>query len=57
MFIFGCAQQVTPPVGSEKTTITEQNGAIEKADKTLEDLEDTETDAELDDIENVLSKI
>ncbi len=57
LLVFGCAtEEITPP-GTGETTITQTDEAISEADNTLEDLEDTETEIELDNIEKVLEQI
>ena len=57
IFVMGCGQKEIEPVSPETTTITEQNEAIANADSTLIDIQDTATDAELDDIEKTLEQI
>lgn len=59
LLIIGCGKEAPPSeeIGAEETTITQANEAIDNADNMLEDIEDIETDAELDDIENVLDQI
>jgi len=61
LFVIGCGKEpsVTPtePAATESSTVTEVNEAISNADKSLEDLEDTETDKELDDLGSVLEQI
>ena len=58
LLMFGCAKEaVTPEPVTGKTTIEQVNDAIEEADETLGDLEDTETEVELDNIEKTLEQI
>ena len=61
LFLIGCGKEETPsptePTAAESSTVAGANEAISNADKSLEDLEDAETDKELDDLGSVLEQI
>lgn len=59
IIVAGCGKKeaTSTPTAAEKNTIDQANEAITNVDNTLVDVQDAETDKELDDIENTLNQI